>query len=83
LVYNVLSGLTTVIGGVLAFFALAEALWLVPYVLAVAASSFIYIAVADLIPGLHRRPEVSATIQQIMLIVLGMAVVFLSHSMMH
>jgi zinc and cadmium transporter len=83
LVYNVLSGLTTVIGGVLAYFALAEAFWLVPYVLAVAASSFIYIAVADLIPGLHQRPEVSATIQQITLIVLGIAVVFLSHSMMH
>jgi len=83
LVYNVLSGLTTVIGGIVAYFALAESLWLTPYVLAVAASSFIYIAVADLIPGLHQRPEVSATVQQIVLILAGIGVIFLSHSFMH
>jgi len=83
LVYNVLSGLTTVIGGIVAYFGLADALWLTPYILAVAASSFIYIAVADLIPGLHQRPEVSATVQQVVLILTGIGVVFTSHSFMH
>jgi len=55
----------------------------VPYVLAIAASSFIYIAVADLIPGLHKRPEFSATVQQIVLIVLGVGVIFVAHSTLH
>lgn len=83
LLYNALSGLTTIVGGVVAYFSLSLANQLVPYVLAVAASSFIYIAVADLIPGLHKRPEFSATVQQIVLIVLGVLVIFVAHSTLH
>ena len=83
LLYNALTGLTTIVGGVVAYFSLSLAEQLVPYVLAVAASSFIYIAVADLIPGLHKRPEFSATVQQIVLIVLGVIVIFLAHSTLH
>ena len=83
LLYNALTGLTTIIGGIVAYFSLSLANQLVPYVLAVAASSFIYIAVADLIPGLHKRPEFSATVQQIVLIVLGVGVIFVAHSTLH
>jgi zinc and cadmium transporter len=83
LLYNALTGLTTIVGGIVAYFSLSLAEQLVPYVLAVAASSFIYIAVADLIPGLHKRPEFSATVQQIALIALGVAVIFLAHSTLH
>lgn len=74
--FNILSGLTTVIGGIVAYLSLSFAQQAVPYVLAVAASSFLYIAVADLIPGLHKRPEFSATLQQAGLIGLGIAVIF-------
>jgi len=83
LFYNVLSSLTTVIGGVVAYYSLATAAGLLPYVLAVAASSFIYVAVADLIPGLHRRPAISATAQQIALIALGVLVIYVTHATMH
>jgi zinc and cadmium transporter len=83
LLYNALTGLTTIIGGVVAFFFLSLANILVPYVLAIAASSFIYIAVADLIPGLHKRPEFSATVQQMALIGLGILVIFATHSTLH
>jgi zinc and cadmium transporter len=83
LLYNVLSSLTTIIGGVVAFFLLSYALAAVPYVLAVAASSFIYIAVADLIPGLHRRPALNATFQQVLLIGLGIAVIYVTDATMH
>jgi zinc and cadmium transporter len=55
----------------------------VPYVLAIAASSFIYIAVADLIPGLHKRLELSQTLQQVVLIALGVSVIFVAHSTLH
>jgi zinc and cadmium transporter len=83
LLYNMLTSLTTVIGGVVAFYSLSLANRIVPYVLAVAASSFIYIAVADLIPGLHKRPELSATMQQIVLIALGVTVISVAHAMLH
>jgi len=54
-----------------------------PYVLAVAASSFIYIAVADLIPGLHKRVEFSATLKQVLLIGAGVGLIYYAHSTLH
>jgi len=42
-----------------------------PVLLALAAASMIYVSVADLIPGLHRRPEIRATVQQVVLIAAG------------
>jgi zinc and cadmium transporter len=83
LLYNVLSSLTTIVGALLAYVWLADMQQVLPYVLAVAASSFIYIAVADLIPGLHKRAEVSATIQQLALIASGVLVIYLAHSTLH
>jgi zinc and cadmium transporter len=82
-VYNVAASLTTILGGIAAYYSLPLALGIVPYVLALAAASFIYIAVADLIPGLHRRPELRVTLQQLALIGLGVAVIYLSHEAAH
>jgi zinc and cadmium transporter len=55
LLYNVLASLTTIVGGVVAYFSLSLAVGVLPFVLAIAASSFIYVAVADLIPGRPRH----------------------------
>ena len=82
-VYNIISSLTTVIGGVVAYHALGDAEQALPYVLAVAASSFLYIAVADLIPGLHKRLELKVTLQQLLLIAAGVTVIHLAHSTLH
>ena len=81
--YNILTSLTTVVGGVLAWFALQSVEAVLPFVLAIAASSFIYIAVADLIPTLHQRVEGSATLQQIVLIVAGILLIYAAHSTLH
>jgi len=81
--YNVLTSLTTVIGGVLAWFALQQMQMALPFVLAIAASSFIYIAVADLIPTLHQRVEGRATVQQVTLIGAGILLIYLAHSTLH
>ncbi len=67
----------------IAYFALATALHLLPYALAFAAASFIYVAVADLIPGLHRRVDLRAGLGQVLFIVLGVAVVWVTHQQMH
>lgn len=81
--FNLLSSLTSIVGGVAAYLSLSHAQQAVPYVLAIAASSFIYIAVADLIPGLHKRTELSATAQQVFLILLGVGVIALTDAALH
>ena len=81
--YNVLSSLTTVIGGILAYVALQDMQHILPYVLAVAASSFIYIAVADLIPTLHQRVAGREAFQQIILIGIGILLIYAAHSTLH
>ena len=81
--FNVIASLTTVIGGILAYYGLMNLQPALPYVLAVAASSFIYIAVADLIPGLHKRVEFSATLKQISLIGLGVGLIYITHATLH
>lgn len=79
LFFNMLSTLTTVVGGVLAYYSLSGMQLALPYILAVAASSFLYIAVADLIPGLHKRPEIADTGKQVVLIGLGVTLIYVTH----
>jgi zinc and cadmium transporter len=57
LAYNLLTGMGAVVGGLLGYFALAEAGGWLPYVVVVAASNFIYIALSDLIPQLHAQAD--------------------------
>ena len=72
-----------VVGGVIAYFALEKAeTWVTP-VLAFAAASMLYVAVADLIPTLHRRFSLKDTLQQMVMIGLGVATVTLTHSLLH
>lgn len=83
LFFNVLASMATLVGAVIAYYSLQSMQNALPYILAVAASSFIYIAVADLIPGLHKRTALSETIQQITLIVLGVVTIYWAHSTLH
>ena len=80
---NLVSSLTSVVGGVVAYYALHTAMELLPYALALAAASFIYVAVADLIPGLHRRVDLRASLGQVLFIALGVGLVYLTHQGMH
>lgn len=73
---NMLASAAMVIGGVGAYFMLQMMQSLVTPLLALAAASMLYVAVADLIPGLHRRPELTATAQQVLLIGLGIATIW-------
>lgn len=75
---NLLSSVATLVGGVLAYYLLGTMKEVVPYVLGLAAASMIYVAVADLIPGLHKRPELHATAQQVVLISLGIGSIWLT-----
>ncbi len=55
LAYNVISGLSAVAGGVAGYLLLAQAHDAVPFVLMLSAASFVYVALADLVPDLHRQ----------------------------
>jgi len=74
---NLISSFATLVGGVLGYVALQDMQSLVPSLLALAAASMIYVAVADLIPGLHKRTQMRDTVQQVALIVLGIGTVAL------
>ncbi len=74
---NLLSSFAMLVGALIAYFALQAAQEWISSVLALAAASMIYIAVADLIPSLHRRTELGATAQQVALISLGVALIWL------
>ena len=77
LLYNFICGLSEVVGGVLAYFFLEKAHAAMPYLLVIASSSFIYIAVSDLIPQMHRRPHWAQSLRQIILIACGVGFVIL------
>jgi zinc and cadmium transporter len=73
LFWNVMSSLATLAGALLAYFALSTFENLSHIFLCVAASSMIYVAIADLIPGLHRKSSPRDSLTQVALIGLGVA----------
>jgi len=72
---NLLSSAATLVGGVLGYYSLHRLERMETALMGVVAASMIYVAVADLIPGLHRRPELRATLGQVILIALGIATI--------
>lgn len=83
LLLNLASSLAAVAGGVAGYFALDRAQFATPYVLALAAASFVYIAVADLIPDLHRASDGRSTAWQVALIAGGVATMAVLHGLFH
>lgn len=73
--YNLLSSLATLPGVLAGWFWLDGMREAIPYVLAFSAASFIYIAVADLVPGLHRETGTKATLNQLGLMLAGIATI--------
>ena len=82
-IFNLVSSFATVVGGTIAYFALQHVQGWVPTILGLAASSMLYVAVADLIPSLHKRTELRATISQLSLILCGVASIWLTGYLLH
>jgi len=82
LIFNLVSSLATLVGGLMAYFALQYVQSWIPIILGLAASSLLYVAVADLIPGLHKRTELKATLSQVLLIGLGVSTIWFAHSVL-
>jgi len=79
---NLLSSCATLAGGVLGYYSLQVIAGWTPVLLGIVAASMIYVAVADLIPGLHRRPELRATVSQTILIALGIGSIALVRALL-
>jgi zinc and cadmium transporter len=73
LMLNLLSSGASAVGAIAAYFAFDTTPRLLPYFLALAAASFLYVAMADLIPGLHRGRTDASSMRQILLIGAGVA----------
>jgi zinc transporter ZupT len=78
---NMATGLASVLGGIVAYFGLSKAQGALPYALALAAAGFLYIAVAGLIPGLHRRADPRTSLAQVLLMGLGVGVIAWAESL--
>ncbi|MCE2869942.1 MAG: ZIP family metal transporter [Oxalobacteraceae bacterium] len=74
-VYNLICSLMAVVGGLVGYYALGSGMHLIPYVLVVASSGFIYIAVSDLMPQMQRRATLRESVPQFVLIALGVIIV--------
>lgn len=81
LILNMATGFASVLGGIVAYFGLNRAQEALPYALALAAAGFLYIAVAGLIPGLHRRADPRTSLAQVVLMGLGVGVIAWAESL--
>ncbi len=80
---NVLSGTAMIVGGIIGWFSLSDASAAIPYVLTTAAASFIYIAIADLVPELHHHRTPRDMFFQLSLMALGLSVVSITKAIEH
>ncbi len=79
--FNLLASGAMVVGGIFAYFALQTVHQLIPPLLGIAAASMLYVSIADLIPGLHRRRGLLATAQQAFLIAAGIGTIWVVGSL--
>jgi zinc and cadmium transporter len=78
LLYNLFSGLTAIVGALLSWYAGVYTKMALPYILSLSAAGFIYIALADLIPDLHRKTEAKQSLIQFFFLLSGVSVIILS-----
>lgn len=80
---NGLSALATVPGALAAYFALGYLDPLIPYMLAIAAGSFLYVAATDIAPILHHERGVRASFGQLLGILIGIGTMLALHRVLH
>ncbi|HAJ12449.1 MAG TPA: ZIP family metal transporter, partial [Comamonadaceae bacterium] len=78
-----LAGTVTALGGLVGYFLLSQLDDLLPYFLVAASSSFVYVALADLIPQLQKRLSLGQTVAQVGWLLAGIAMVVLVSSLAH
>jgi zinc and cadmium transporter len=77
------AGAVTVLGGIVGYLLVEQLQSLLPYLLVVASSSFIYVALADLIPQLQKRLSLRQTVAQVAWLGVGIGLVTLVSGLAH
>jgi zinc and cadmium transporter len=72
--FMVISGMSAVLGGVVGYFLLEAFRALLPYTLLVAAASFVYIALSDLLPEMMRRKPLAHSLPEVAFVLIGVAI---------
>ncbi len=83
LLLNMATGFGSLLGGLVAYVGLQGARGVLPYALALAAAGFLYIAVAGLIPALHRRADPGTSLAQVVLMGLGIGAIAVAERLAH
>ena len=81
-IYNSISSITTIPSAVISYFVLGSISFIIPYALAISAASFLYIALSDLTPELHKKWGLKQTLKQLVLILAGVLVMILIFAFM-
>jgi zinc and cadmium transporter len=76
LLYNLLSGLAAVAGGVAAYYAFAQFSWLKAFLIPFTAGGFIYIALVDMVPELHEKAKGKKTVAQTVSVIAGLCIMW-------
>jgi zinc and cadmium transporter len=76
LLYNFLSATTAILGTVLVLIMSTAAHSFIPYLISFGAGNFLYIAMSDLIPELHKSDSKKASIIQIIALISGMLLMY-------
>ena len=81
--YNLLSQLTSVLGGIIGYFLSTSIGGAIPFILPFAAGGFIYISASDLVPELHKEPNIAKSLKSFAFFILGilimLAMKFIAH----
>jgi len=80
---NSFSSLAAIIGGIVGYFALEKSQFLIPYILMLSASSFLYIALTDLFPMLQVRHHKYGNIRQVSYLSIGLVLTFTVSIFLH
>jgi zinc and cadmium transporter len=82
LLLNIVTGVSGILGAVVAFTAVEVVPGVRPYVLAISSASLLYIAMSDLIPDLHRGTIDASGIRQVVLIAAGIGTIVVFEQVM-
>ena len=84
LIANFIAQLTCILGGLVGYFLSSSVEGIIPYILPFAAGGFIYISASDLVPELHKEPEIKKSITSFAFFIVGillmLAIKFLAHN---
>jgi zinc and cadmium transporter len=83
LLFNFLSALTAVIGGITVYFFASSFNSIIPYLLSFAAGGFIYISMTDLLSEIKEEKETKKLFLQFIMFIIGLALMFFTQHFLH